>query len=93
MVEPLSLQQILSMGTQVEKMQQAHQNQHDVTVRNFAQDMRATLDEKKTEVPVQEECSEIKPADDQSRQKANQEQKTKQQNDENQKKNRRKTPR
>ncbi len=86
MVEPISLQQILSMGTQVEKMQQVHQNQHDVSVRNFAQDMRATLDEKKVEVPVQEEGSEIKSADDQSRQKANQEQKNKQQNDDSQKK-------
>tara|TARA_B100000315_G_scaffold133784_1_gene123265 strand:- start:11855 stop:12124 length:270 start_codon:yes stop_codon:yes gene_type:complete len=74
------------MGTQVEKMQQVHQNQHDVSVRNFAQDMRATLDEKKVEVPVQEEGSEIKSADDQSRQKANQEQKNKQQNDDSQKK-------
>ena len=86
MVEPVSLQQILSMGTQVEKMQQVHQNQHDVSVRNFAQDIRATLDEKKIEVPVQEEGSEIKSVDDQSRQKANQEQKSKQQNNENQKK-------
>ena len=92
MVEPVSLQQILSMSTQVEKVQQVHQNQHDVSVRNFAQDMRTTLDEKKTEVPVQEEGSEIKPADDQSRQKANQEQKSKQQNDENQKKTEEKKP-
>lgn len=86
MVEPVSLQQILSMGTQVEKMQQVQQNQHDVSVRNFAQDMRSTLDEKKIEVPVQEENSEVKPADDQSRQKANQERKGKQQNNENQQK-------
>ncbi len=92
MVEPVSLQQILSMGTQVEKMQQVHQNQHDLSVRNFAQDMRTTLDEKKIEVPVQEEGSEIKPADDQSRQKANQEQKSKQQNDESQKKTEEKKP-
>ncbi len=81
MVEPVSLQQILSMGTQVEKMQQVQQNQHGVSARNFVQDMRSTIDEKKIEVPVQEENSEIKPADDQSRQKANQEQKGKQQNE------------
>lgn len=86
MVEPVSLQQILSMGTQVEKVQQVHQNQQDVAVRNFAQDTRTTLDEKKIEVPVQEEGSEIKPADDQTRQKASQEQKNKQQHDESQKK-------
>lgn len=82
MVEPVSLQQILSMGTQVEKMQQVQQQQHDVSARNFAQDMRTTLDEKKIEVPGQEQGSEIKPADDQSRQKANQERKSKQQDDE-----------
>lgn len=81
MVEPVSLQQILSMGTQIEKMQQTQQQQHDVSVKNFAQDMRATLDEKKIEVPVQEQGSEIKPADDQSRQKPNQERSSKQQKD------------
>lgn len=79
MVEPISLQQILSMGTQVEKMQQVHQNQHDVSVRSFAQDTRSTLDEKKIEVPVNEEGSEIKAANDQSRQKPDREKKKKQQ--------------
>ena len=84
MVEPVSLQQIISMGTQVEKVQQAHQNQHDLSVRNFAQDMRTTLDEKKIEVPENEQGSEITPADDQSRQKSNQERKSKQQKEESQ---------
>ena len=84
MVEPVSLQQIISMGTQVEKVQQTHQNQHDLSVRNFAQDMRTTLDEKKIEVPENEQGSEITPADDQSRQKSNQERKSKQQKEESQ---------
>ena len=78
MVEPISLQQILSMGTQVEKTQHVHQNLHDVSVQNIAQDTLSTLDEKKIEVPAQEQGSEINPADDQSRQKANQERKSKQ---------------
>lgn len=81
MVESLSLQQILSMGTQVEKIQQVQQNQHDVNVRAFAQDMQDDRDEKKIEVPGQEEGSEIQAADDQAQQKLNQERKGKEQKD------------
>lgn len=79
MVEPVSLQQILSMSTHVEKVQHVHQNQQDVTARNIAQDVRAALDEKKIEVPVQEEGSGIKSTDDHTRQRPNRERKNKQQ--------------
>lgn len=82
MVELTNLQQILSMSSQVEKVQQVQQQQHDVNVKKFSQDMRTVLDEKKIEVPEYEQGSEIKPADDQSRQKNKQEQKGKQGNDE-----------
>lgn len=92
MVEPVSLQQILSMGTQVEKMQQVQQQQHDVSGKNFVQDLRDTLDKKKIEVPVQEQGSEIKSADDQSRQKPNQERRGKQQKDKSQQETEEKKP-
>ncbi len=79
MSESLSLQQILSMGTQVEKMQQVQQQQHDVSSKQFAQDMRTQKDEKKIEVPAQERGDETKPADDQTRQRPNQERRNRQQ--------------
>lgn len=78
MAEPLSLQQILSMGSQVEKVQQVQQQQHDVSARQIAQDTRTQLDEKKIEVPAQERGDETKPTDDHTRQKSKQEQRSKQ---------------